>query len=566
MSLIDQLPAGITFTGSSASQGTYNAATGLWTIGTIDEGASAVITLTGTVDAAQAGSTITNITTAATGDQVDPSTVGDDLEESISPLVVADLGIAKSIVGEPILTETGNFVVSYQVVVENTGNVDLADLSLVEDLQSQFGAPFVDAGNLTLTRFPSDARSSIAVNSATWNGSSSTELIDNASGSLLVVGDSFTVEFDVEIDPSLVEDAPLANQVEGSAEAVNASGDPLTDANGAPIIVTDESDSGTDPGTNNSDSPDDRGTSDDPTLFDPPAVPSGSISGSVFQDDNNDGLQQPGEAGIEGVVITLTGTDVFGNAVNIQTTTDAFGQYTFDGLNAGEYTVTQTQPDGFTDGIDRDHNGLVSPINDVLPNISLGFGDTFENGTFGERRSGASGNPPQFQNLGAFNSASLSNLLGGFGGSSPGTIYSGVPINGNNDPLSLDSGRQVTGGYALSQAEQLDGDDCGCCEVVDPCDPCGNVIPIEQIIDDGCGCGPVSPQGQILYEDASIEGVEVIPVDAESVSEADGTASEETEGDVVDQIDQQRSEETASDDATIRKPSFLKRMAKWMNV
>ena len=53
---------------------------------------------------------------------------------------------------------------------------------------------------------------------------------------------------------------------------------------------------------------------------------------------------------------------------------------------------------------------------------------------------------------------------------------------------------------------------------------------------------------------------------AESVSEADGTASEETEGDVVDQIDQQRSEETASDDAIIRKPSFLKRMAKWMNV
>ena len=53
---------------------------------------------------------------------------------------------------------------------------------------------------------------------------------------------------------------------------------------------------------------------------------------------------------------------------------------------------------------------------------------------------------------------------------------------------------------------------------------------------------------------------------AKSVSEADGTASEETEGDFVDQIDQQRSEETASNDATIRKPSFLKRMAKWMNV
>ena len=256
---------------------------------------------------------------------------------------------------------------------------------------------------------------------------------------------------------------------------------------------------------------------------------------------------------------------MFGNAVSIQTTTDSNGQYTFNGLNAGEYTVTQTQPDGFTDGIDRDHNGLVSPINDVLQNISLGFGEAFENGTFAERQSGASGNPPRLPFLGPLNSVPLSNLLGGFGGSSPGTIYSGVPINGNNDPLSLDSGRAVTGGYALSQAEQLD-DDCGCCEIVDPWDPCGNVIPIEQIIDDGCGCGPVSPQGQIQYEDTPIEGVEVIPFDAESVSEADGTEGEETEGDVVDQIDQQRSEETASDDATVRKPSFLKRMAKWLNV
>ena len=58
-------------------------ATGLWTIGTLNDGAVATITLEGTVDAGQGGNTITNITTAATGDQVDPSTVGDDLEESV---------------------------------------------------------------------------------------------------------------------------------------------------------------------------------------------------------------------------------------------------------------------------------------------------------------------------------------------------------------------------------------------------------------------------------------------------------------------------------------------------
>ena len=225
------MPAGITFTGSTVTQGTYNAATGLWAVGTINQGAFAVITLTGTVDVGQAGNTITNITTAATGDQIDPSTAGDDLDESVSPLVVADLGIAKSIVGEPVLTDTGNYVVTYEVVIENTGNVALADLSLLEDLQTQFGAPFVDAGNLTITVAPSDAQSTVSVDSAGWNGGSSIELIDTSSSSLLAVGDSFTIQFDVEIDPSQV-DAPLANQVEGSGDAVGSDGNPLTDSSG----------------------------------------------------------------------------------------------------------------------------------------------------------------------------------------------------------------------------------------------------------------------------------------------------------------------------------------------
>ena len=74
VSLVDTLPAGITFTGSTESQGTYDPATGLFDIGTLADGASAIITLTGTVDVGQGGNTITNITTAASGDQNDPST------------------------------------------------------------------------------------------------------------------------------------------------------------------------------------------------------------------------------------------------------------------------------------------------------------------------------------------------------------------------------------------------------------------------------------------------------------------------------------------------------------
>ena len=283
-------------------------------------------------------------------------------------------------------------------------------------------------------------------------------------------------------------------------------------------------------------------------------MPLGAISGTVFQDDNNDGIQQLAEGGINGVVVTLTGTDVFGNAVNIQTTTDQTGRYLFEALNPGEYSVTQTQPEGFLDGIDTAANGAVVSANDVVSNISLGFGQAFESATFAEQPQtpGASGNPPQFPSLGPLNSVRLSNLLGSFAGS-PGTIYSGIPVAGNNNPLSLDSGRPVTGGYDIGQGQQA-------------VDVCGNVIPVEQIIDNGCGCGPVNPQGQIQFGDATIEGVEVVPTDTDSISEADGTVAEETEGDVVDQIDQQRSEETAGDDVTIGKPWFLKRMAKWLNV
>ena len=83
VSLIDQLPPGVTFVGSTVSQGSFDDASGLFDIGTLNVGDVATVTIEATVDAGQGGNTITNVTTAATGDQTDPSTVGDDLDEVI---------------------------------------------------------------------------------------------------------------------------------------------------------------------------------------------------------------------------------------------------------------------------------------------------------------------------------------------------------------------------------------------------------------------------------------------------------------------------------------------------
>lgn len=86
VSLTDILPAGLTASGAIAtvSQGSFDQPSGVWTIGTIANGASATITLEATIDAGQGGNTITNTTTAATSADIgDPSTGGDVLDASL---------------------------------------------------------------------------------------------------------------------------------------------------------------------------------------------------------------------------------------------------------------------------------------------------------------------------------------------------------------------------------------------------------------------------------------------------------------------------------------------------
>ncbi|MDO6514854.1 SdrD B-like domain-containing protein [Neptuniibacter sp. 2_MG-2023] len=79
---------------------------------------------------------------------------------------------------------------------------------------------------------------------------------------------------------------------------------------------------------------------------------SGRISGKVFVDYDNNGSPNSSDNGINGQTINLTGTDINGNPVNETTTTDNEGNFTFDDLPAGSYTLTQPdQPADTTNGI-----------------------------------------------------------------------------------------------------------------------------------------------------------------------------------------------------------------------
>jgi uncharacterized repeat protein (TIGR01451 family) len=67
----DTLPGGVTYVTSTATQGSYNDGTGLWTVGTLHDSDVGTLTITATVDEDTAGQTITNVAEISASDQLD---------------------------------------------------------------------------------------------------------------------------------------------------------------------------------------------------------------------------------------------------------------------------------------------------------------------------------------------------------------------------------------------------------------------------------------------------------------------------------------------------------------
>jgi len=117
-----------------------------------------------------------------------------------------------------------------------------------------------------------------------------------------------------------------------------------------------------------------------------------TIHGTVWEDADNDGVIDPGEKAIEGVAVSLTGTDFMGNPVNEVTVTDADGVYIFTDLQPSDsngYTITESQPLGYDDGMDVLGNVDGFPVgdasvNDTFSGIVLAAGQNGSDYNFGE--------------------------------------------------------------------------------------------------------------------------------------------------------------------------------------
>ena len=117
-----------------------------------------------------------------------------------------------------------------------------------------------------------------------------------------------------------------------------------------------------------------------------------SIAGTVWRDNNNDAQRGANEPGLQGIIVTLSGTDAAGQPVSRTATTDAQGQYVFNDLpapNAAGFTLTKASASADTrdsaailGGLTLDNGaaqtngrGAVTALN-ILSAISLPAGGT----------------------------------------------------------------------------------------------------------------------------------------------------------------------------------------------
>jgi uncharacterized repeat protein (TIGR01451 family) len=94
--LTDQLPSEVTYQSYSASQGTYNNGSGIWSLGNLNDDGSAWLIITATVNSGTAGSAVFNTATITAVDQSDPHAADNfDIAEFIAraPTAVVATGV-----------------------------------------------------------------------------------------------------------------------------------------------------------------------------------------------------------------------------------------------------------------------------------------------------------------------------------------------------------------------------------------------------------------------------------------------------------------------------------------
>ncbi len=135
VSVADTLPAGLTFVSATPSVGTYNSGTGVWTVGNLNNGASATLSLVATVTT---HTLLTNTATASTT-STDPTPANNAASATVN-VPDANLAVTKSVSNA---TPAINTNVTFTVTVTNNGPDAASGVTVADALPA--GLTFVSA-------------------------------------------------------------------------------------------------------------------------------------------------------------------------------------------------------------------------------------------------------------------------------------------------------------------------------------------------------------------------------------------------------------------------------------
>jgi len=301
----------------------------------------------------------------------------DDPTTLTLPTPDPQIGLAKT-VNAPTANGDGTYTVTYNLLVENLGNVPLYDIRVGDDLTADFGTN-VEPGTPdapaeftvgTVTLGSQTGGATVATANASFDGDGDTYLVEPAAGQFMPVGSTFTISFPLTFYPDGAR-APFENQA-------RATGDTSQDGS-ADEDTVDLSDDGTDTDSNGNGDPGDPGE-DDPTPVDlEPQIAVAKTVNTPFA--NGDGTytvtytllaENLGQYELFDVRITDDLTGPFGSNV-MPAIPSTPGEFTVSGLTVGGQTggATVATPNPSFDG-DVD-TAMVLPV----AGESMPVGSTF---------------------------------------------------------------------------------------------------------------------------------------------------------------------------------------------
>ena len=273
------------------------------------------VNITLTVEPGVLDNPYTNVVNAI-GEDADGVVVEGLDDEELNFIENPLIGVAKSLLGNPVNNGDGSFTLDLLFTVRNFGDVPLNDVQVIEDLEATFGVGTTVVVNSILS-------SAGFSENTDFNGTTDTDLLD--AGNSLAVNQIETIEINITVIPTGT--SPFENQV--TATATSTGGEP----------VTDTSTDGTTPNP----------ADDSPTIIELPENPEIGLAKRLVGSpvNNNDGtytivyefrVRNTGDVNLSNIQITDDLTETFPAPAS------------FSGFNASSSTLTpNTSFDGDTD-------------------------------------------------------------------------------------------------------------------------------------------------------------------------------------------------------------------------